>query len=243
MSRSAEQEQRLRRYRDRHARSHDQQTGFFDRHLSRDSRQWICAQAVGDVLEVAIGTGLNLAQGVEWSPTMLDLARHRAEQLHRTVDLRLATRRRWISPTAASTPSCAPFSLCAIPDDRKALKEMAPRRPAAADHVEATRWDACAAQRLLNLVTIPVGGEHFRRRPLAHVAAMGPCRRPYRLDQRRARAARRTSACRCADGAGSHRGYCDGCLFRQGCAMGGPRQRPARYYRAMVDLHVSTGAV
>ena len=34
--------------------------GFFDRRLFRDSRAWVCAQASGRTLEVAIGTGLNL---------------------------------------------------------------------------------------------------------------------------------------------------------------------------------------
>jgi hypothetical protein len=30
-----------------------------------------------------------------------------------------------------------------------------------------------AVQRLLELVTIPLGGEHFRRRPIRHVEALG----------------------------------------------------------------------
>jgi hypothetical protein len=32
----------------------------FDRALFGDSRAWVCSQATGDTLEVAIGTGLNL---------------------------------------------------------------------------------------------------------------------------------------------------------------------------------------
>jgi ubiquinone/menaquinone biosynthesis C-methylase UbiE len=186
MARSAEQDQRLRRYWDKHARSYDREMGFFDRHLFRDSRQWICSQATGDVLEVAIGTGLNIPHygnevrltGVEWSPTMLDQARHRAEQLGRSVDLRLGDAQALEFPDARFDTAVCTFSLCAIPDDRKALDEMdRVLRPGGllllADHVEATRWDARAAQRLIELVTIPVGGEHFRRRPLAHVTAMG----------------------------------------------------------------------
>jgi ubiquinone/menaquinone biosynthesis C-methylase UbiE len=186
MTRSAEKEQRLRRYWDKHARSYDQHMGFFDRHLFHDSRQWICAQTVGDVLEVAIGTGLNLAHypeqvrltGLEWSPTMLDLARHRAEHLDRTVDLRLGDAQALQFPDGCFDTVVCTFSLCAIPDERKALEEMARMlRPGGllllADHVEATRWYARAVQRLLELVTIPVGGEHFRRRPFREVAAMG----------------------------------------------------------------------
>ena len=186
MTRSADQNQRLRRYWDKHARSYHQQMGFFERHLFRDSRQWICSQATGEVLEVAIGTGLNLAHypdgvaltGIEWSPTMLDLARRRAEHLDQSVDLRLGDAQALEFPNARFDTVVCTFSLCAIPDDRKALDEMARvLRPGGllllADHVAATAWYARAGQRLIELITIPVGGEHFRRRPLTHVTALG----------------------------------------------------------------------
>src|SRR6266566_2831247 len=52
---------RLRRYWDRHARPYDRQMGFFDRHLFAGSRDWIYPGPLGRVLEVAVGTGLNLA--------------------------------------------------------------------------------------------------------------------------------------------------------------------------------------
>jgi hypothetical protein len=56
----ADRSERLRRYWDKHARSYDRQMAFFERVLFGDGRQWICSQAAGDVLEVAIGTGRNL---------------------------------------------------------------------------------------------------------------------------------------------------------------------------------------
>ena len=40
--------------------SFDKQMGFFDRALFADSRSWICAQATGNTLELAIGTDLNV---------------------------------------------------------------------------------------------------------------------------------------------------------------------------------------
>jgi ubiquinone/menaquinone biosynthesis C-methylase UbiE len=179
-------DERLRRYWDKHAGSYDEQIKFFDRHLFGDSRDWVCSKASGDVLEVAIGTGLNLAHyptgvrltGVEWSPAMLDIARRRAVELGRDVDLRQGDAQDLEFPDASFDMAVCTFSLCAIPDDRQALHEMARvLRPGGllllADHVEASRWYARTAQRLAELITIPLGGEHFRRRPSTHVRAMG----------------------------------------------------------------------
>ena len=79
----AGRQERLRRYWGKHAGSYDRQMGFFDGRLFAGSRDWICSRAAGRVLEVAIGTGLNLAPypdsvqltGAEWSPAMVQIAR------------------------------------------------------------------------------------------------------------------------------------------------------------------------
>ncbi len=70
------------------------------------------------------------------------------------------------------------FSLCAIPDERQAIAEMRRvLRPGGllllADHVAGSAWPVRAVQRLLELITIPVAGEHFLRRPAEHVRAQG----------------------------------------------------------------------
>jgi ubiquinone/menaquinone biosynthesis C-methylase UbiE len=182
----AGREERLRRYWDKHAGSYDKQMGFWDRHLFAGSRDWVCSRARGRVLEVAVGTGLNLAHypdevqltGVEWSPAMLDIARHRAGQLGRTVDLRHGDAQALEFRDASFDTVVCTFSLCAIPDDRKAVAEMARvLRPGGllvlADHVAASAWFARAAQALIEVVSVPVGGEHFRRRPIRHVQALG----------------------------------------------------------------------
>jgi ubiquinone/menaquinone biosynthesis C-methylase UbiE len=182
----ADRQERLRRYWDRHADSYDRQMGFFERHFAGDTRAWIGGRASGDTLEVALGTGLNLAHypdglqltGVEWSPAMLAQTRHRARQLGRQVDLREGDAEGLDFPDGAFDTVVCTFSLCAIPDDRQAVREMARvLRPGGllllADHVVATAWPVRAAQRLLDLITVPVGGEHFRRRPIRHVEALG----------------------------------------------------------------------
>jgi ubiquinone/menaquinone biosynthesis C-methylase UbiE len=183
--RQLRRQERLRRYWDKHAGSYDRQMGFFDRHLFAGSRDWICSRATGRVLEVAIGTGLNLAHypdqvqltGLEWSPAMLDIARHRAGQLGRAVDLRQGDAQALEFPDAAFDTVVCTFSLCAIPDDQKAVAEMARvLRPGGllllADHVEASPGYARAAQAVIE-VSIPASGEHLRRRPVRHVQALG----------------------------------------------------------------------
>src|SRR6266481_5872713 len=131
--------------------------GFFDRHLFADTRQWVCAKATGQVIEVAIGTGLDphhypdTAQlnGIDFSPAMLRHARSRADELDRAVDLREGDAQALDFPDASFDTVVCTFSLCGIPDDQKAVAEMARvLRPGGllllADHVEASPWYARA---------------------------------------------------------------------------------------------------
>ncbi len=177
---------KLRRYWDRHAPNYDRQMRFFDRRLFGDTRAWVCSQATGDTLEVAIGTGLNLdlypdevrLTGVDFSPAMLDQARDRARKLGRPVDLQEGDAQALAFPDGWFDTVVCTFSLCGIPDDGKAIAEMRRvLRPGGllllGDHVAGAAWPTRAVQRLLELVTIPLGGEHFRRRPIELVRAQG----------------------------------------------------------------------
>jgi ubiquinone/menaquinone biosynthesis C-methylase UbiE len=177
---------RWRRYWDKHSASYDKQMGFFDRVLFADSRAWVCSQATGDTLEVAIGTGLNLPlyppgarlTGIDLSAAMLAIAQRRAQQLGRPVDLREADAHALPFPDASFDTVVCTFSLCAIPDEHQAVSEMTRvLRPGGllllADHIAAAAWPARAVQRLLEVVTVPLQGEHFLRRPLHNVQAQG----------------------------------------------------------------------
>jgi len=173
---------KLRRYWDKHAPRYDQQMQFFERRLFGDTRAWVCSQASGDTLEVAIGTGLNLGfypddvrlVGVDFSPAMLQ----RARELGRTVELREGDAHALEFPDASFDTVVCTFSLCGIPDERQAIAEMwRVLRPGGllllGDHIVSSAWPVRAAQGLLELVTVPLGGEHFRRRPLQRVRAQG----------------------------------------------------------------------
>lgn len=177
---------RFRRYWDKESASYDKQMQFFERLLAPDSRAWVCGQAAGVTLEVAIGTGLNLPYyadevrltGVDFSPAMLALARSRAARLGRQVDLREADAQQL--PFAADsfdTVVCT-YGLCAIPDDGRAVREMSRvLRPGGllllADHIAGAAWPMRTVQRLVEVVTVPLQGEHFLRRPLHLVQAEG----------------------------------------------------------------------
>lgn len=178
--------QRLRRFWDKQARSYDRQMGFWDRKLFRDTREWVCSQARGEVLEVAIGTGLNLDRypddvtvtGIDLSPQMLAQARRRADRLGRRVELREGDAQQLDFPDASFDSVVCTFSLCGIPDDRQAVAEMLRvLRPGGllllADHVVSTSWPVRVLQRLLEVVTVRFAGDRFRRRPIRHVREAG----------------------------------------------------------------------
>ena len=183
--------ERLRSRWDREAPGYDRAFAAVERRMFPDVRRRLCGRAEGRTLEVAVGTGLNLEHypravvdgrytGVEWSPGMLDLARRRAARLGpgTDVDLRLGDAQALDLPDDAFDTVVCTFSLCAIPDDRAALDEMARvLRPGGllllADHVGSSVWPLYALQALADLVSVPLAGEHFRRRPLRGVRERG----------------------------------------------------------------------
>src|SRR3954451_10999803 len=94
---SQAEKDRVRSIFEKDAPTYDRSMGFFERFVLGNARGWACARARGEVLEVAVGTGLNLSRypedvkltGVEYVPAMLELAQRRAAELGRDADLRL----------------------------------------------------------------------------------------------------------------------------------------------------------
>ncbi|MDD9375676.1 methyltransferase domain-containing protein [Streptomyces sp. ZAF1911] len=179
-------DERLRRYWDAHARSYDRQMRFFERTLFGENRAWVCSQATGEVLEVAIGTGLNLPlyppgvhlTGIEWSRQMLALARRRADELGLVADLREGDAQALPFPDAAFDSVVCTLALCAIPDEQRAIAEMSRvlkpgGRLLLLDHVPSSAWPLRAIQWLIERLTVPLGGEHLLRRPLHGVRGVG----------------------------------------------------------------------
>ncbi|MFA5708022.1 MAG: class I SAM-dependent methyltransferase [Mycolicibacterium sp.] len=135
---------------------------------------------------MAVGTGLNLPfypdsvalTGIDWSEQMLDLARGRAAELGHPATLQQADAHHLPFDDASFDTVVCTFGLCAIPDHTQALNEMARvLRPGGklilVDHIRSSAAPVRAVQRFLELFTVPLGGEHFLRRPLNHLRATG----------------------------------------------------------------------
>src|SRR5947209_10528688 len=94
MSQQKETE-RVREIFDASAAGYDKGMAFNEKLLFGDGRAWACSQARGQVLEIAIGMGLNLPfypanveiTGIEISSAMLQIARRRAQSMGRQVKL------------------------------------------------------------------------------------------------------------------------------------------------------------
>jgi ubiquinone/menaquinone biosynthesis C-methylase UbiE len=177
---------RQRRLWQRQAPRYDRQMRFWERVLFGDAREWACRQAHGDVLEVAVGTGRNLAfyppdtrlTGIDLSPAMLEIARTRARELGRTVELAEGDAHALAFRDASFDTVVCTFSLCNIPDERRAIGEMRRvLRPGGllilADHVASTSPAWLAVQRVFEKLTFWLVGDHQTRRPLPIVAGAG----------------------------------------------------------------------
>jgi len=157
-----------------------------ERLLFAGGREWVCSQAHGEVLEVALGTGRNLPfygpdvrlTGVELSGEMLAVARRRAHELGVEADLRLGDAEDLPFPDASFDTVVATLALCTIPDDRRAVEEAARvLRPGGRllllEHVRSTVPAVRLVQRMLEPVTLLLEGDHLLREPLENVRAAG----------------------------------------------------------------------
>jgi ubiquinone/menaquinone biosynthesis C-methylase UbiE len=182
MVQAKQRTERWHRYWDKKSRGYDREMKFMERMLFGDSRSWACSQASGEVLEVAVGTGLNLADypsdvrltGIDLSEQMLAIATTRAAELGRDVDLRQGDAHRLPFGDASFDTVVCTFGLCAIPDMDAALDEMTRvLRPGGklilVDHVASTSRIARGIQRTLEVITVPMASEHFLRRPRTRV--------------------------------------------------------------------------
>jgi ubiquinone/menaquinone biosynthesis C-methylase UbiE len=167
------------------ASSYDKQIGFFERRVfGRSHREWACSRAGGDVLEVAIGTALNLPHypqdarvtGLDLSAEMLEIARDRARDLGREVELREGDAHDLPFPDSSFDTVVCTYSLCNIPDPQRAVVEMKRvLRPQGklilVDHILSAAKPVYWLQKAFEFFTARLAGENMTRRPAGYVEA------------------------------------------------------------------------
>jgi ubiquinone/menaquinone biosynthesis C-methylase UbiE len=167
------------------APNYDVQMDLFERWvLGTEHRSWACSQAIRDTLEVAIGTGLNLAHypsdvrltGVDLSPEMLTMAEAGAKRTGRAIELLEADAQDLpFADRSFDTVVCT-YALCSVPDEVRAISEMQRvlkygGRLILVDHVRSTVKPLFWLQRLYELTPLLSDGEYMTRRPALHVMA------------------------------------------------------------------------
>jgi ubiquinone/menaquinone biosynthesis C-methylase UbiE len=178
--------ERVRRIYDELAGRYDRLIRLPERILFGGGREWVCSQACGVVLEVAIGTGRNVPfypkevrlTGVDLSPMMLEVALARARELGVEADLRVADAQALPFPDESFDTVVMTLSLCTIPDDRKAVAEASRvLRPGGRlllfEHVRSPFMSVQAVQRVLDPLFVGLGADHLLREPLDHLEDAG----------------------------------------------------------------------
>ena len=178
--------ERVRKIQDKTAPSYDRRISFFERVLFEGGREWVCAQAEGEVLEIAAGTARNLAfypsgvdlTAIELSPEMLAIGQKRAEALGYPADLRVGDAQELEFPDDCFDTVVCTLALCTIPDPRRAVAEARRvLRPGGRllllEHVRSPVAAVRAVQRLIEPLSVRFEGDHLTREPLEFLNAEG----------------------------------------------------------------------
>lgn len=170
----------VRRVFDKIADRYDRQMALWEHWLFRGNRQWAVSQAQGRVVEIAIGTGLNLPLypaeatviGIELSEPMLELARRRAAEagLADRVELRQGDAQVLDLPDGCADTVLSTFTLCTIPDPAAAVREaFRILRPGGqillAEHGPSSNLVLRAGMRALEPLSVRFGADHLTRDP------------------------------------------------------------------------------
>lgn len=178
--------EQVRRYYEQAAHDYDVRVDFAERFMFGNGRAWVCERARGDVLELAIGTGRNLPYyppavrltGIDLTPQMLAVARQRAHDLGRKVDLRVGNAEALDFPGSSFDTVVVTLGLCTIPDPRAAVGEARRvLRPGGRlllwEHVRSPLLPVRLVQMLLNPICVRCHADHLLREPLDYLQAEG----------------------------------------------------------------------
>lgn len=168
------------------ARRYDSGIHVPERLLFPDGRAWVAARVRGRILEIGIGTGLNLplyprdleVVGIDISPHMVAQAKQRAAEVGIPADLREGDAQALPFPDASFDTVVSTLSLCTVPDERRAVAE-AKRvlRPGGRfvilEHVRSPQPIARAVERVLDPLAAWLACDHLMREPVEALLAEG----------------------------------------------------------------------
>jgi ubiquinone/menaquinone biosynthesis C-methylase UbiE len=169
------------------APKYDEQADVTERwFFGTEHRGWACSQALGDTLEVAIGTGLNLPHypgevrltGLDLTPQMLALAEARANDMGRPIKLIEGDAQTLPFGEGSFDTVVCTYALCSVRDDAIAIAEMSRvlkpgGRLILVDHIRSSVAPIFWLQWLYEFIPRRTKGEYSTRRPSLHVMASG----------------------------------------------------------------------
>ena len=178
----------VRRVFDRMADRYDGAMLAWERRLFPGSREWAVAQARGHIVEIAVGTGLNLplydagatVVGIELSARMLELARRRAARdgLGERVELRQGDAQRLDLADGVADTVVSTFAMCTIPDPAAAAREahrvLKPGgRFVLAEHGPSSNPVIRAGMRLAEPLFVRSAADYLTRDPVPYLRQAG----------------------------------------------------------------------
>ncbi|GEL95899.1 class I SAM-dependent methyltransferase [Cellulomonas composti] len=173
-------------YWDRMAGGYDRATAFVERRFLAGSRVWVAERVVGRTLEVAVGTGANLAYYgsradelvlTDHSAQMIAIARRRATDLGLAAEFHRGDAGGLPFDDEDFDTVVCTLALCCVPDEVAVLRELArvvraDGRVLLVDHVASSSRFWRTVQRGADLVGRR-NGERYLRRPLLRLPEAG----------------------------------------------------------------------
>ncbi|MBI5284626.1 MAG: class I SAM-dependent methyltransferase [Chloroflexi bacterium] len=150
------------------------------------SQLWTKAPAAGRILEVGVGTGVNIScypdgarvTAIDISDQMLARAKHRAERLNAAVDLALMDAQHLDFPDATFDAAVATCVFCSVPDPvaglREAWRVLKPGgKLLLLDHVRSGNPVLGKLMDVVNPLMVRMSGANINRRTLENLRRAG----------------------------------------------------------------------
>lgn len=172
----------------KNARLYDRWMVYFERYVAAGARNWAVSRARGAVVEIGVGSGLNLplygpgvdqVTGIELSEKMLAIARRRVEEKRISrIELHHGDAQNLNLSSDSADTVISTFTFCTIPDPMAASREAyRVLRPGGtfvlAEHGRPTGAVASAILRAIEPLVIRVSAENITRDPVPYLTGAG----------------------------------------------------------------------